>query len=153
MIPMPHRSNITKIALFIALCLLPLGLLVNSQILPDAPIEGVRVTMFSEEGFRLWNLKGGSATYGDNGIVEMTDMDLQIYQGEQGKDIDMHIVGAEAVYQSADRAVSGEGGVFVDGEFYEIEGENWNYSQDDRVVQVEKNVKVVIEYQLEAFLK
>ena len=151
--PMRRLSNITKIALLFALCSLPLGLLVNSQILPDAPIEGVRVTMFSDEGFRLWNLKGSSATYGDNGIVEMTNLDLQIYQGEQGKDVDMRIQGAEAVYQSTDRAVAGDGGVIVDGEFYEIEGESWNYSQDDRIVHVHKNVKVVIDYELEAFLK
>ena len=153
MIPMRRLTNISKIALLFALCALPLGLLVNSQILPDAPIEGVRITMFSVEGFRLWNLKGSSATYEDNGIVEMTNMDLQIYQGEQGKDVDMRIQGAEAVYQSTDRAVAGDGGVIVDGEFYEIEGESWNYSQDDRIVHVHKNVKVVIDYELEAFLK
>jgi hypothetical protein len=153
MIPMVRRSKITKTGLLFGLCSLPLGILVYSQILPDAPIDGVRVTMFSDEGVRLWNLKGSSATYLDDGVVEMTNMDLRIYKGEQGKDMDMHILGTEALYQSKDRSVSGDGGVTVDGEFYEIEGESWNYSQGDRIVHVHKNVKVVIDYELEVFLK
>ena len=126
---------------------------VNSQILPDAPIEGVTVTMFSDEGHRLWNLQGQSASYLEDGAVQVKELDLEVFQGEDGREMDMQIVGAEAVYESEERTVSGEGGVFVDGEFYQIEGESWRYSQDERVVQVTKNVKVVIDYELDAFLK
>ncbi len=129
------------------------GLPVNSQILPDAPIEGVTVTMFSDEGFKLWNLQGSSAAYTEDGGVELKALDLEIYQGQEGKEMDMHIVGAEALYESENRTVAGQGGVFVDGNFYDIEGDSWKYSQDERIVQVTSNVKVVIDYELEAFLK
>jgi len=109
--------------------------------------------MFSDEGARLWNLKGSSASYLENGVVEVKELDLLVFQGEDGVEMDMHIIGTEAVYESDDRTVSGEGGVFVDGEFYQISGENWRYSQNERVVQVTSNVKVVIDYELDAFLK
>ena len=138
----------------------PLGLLivvfgmpVNSQILPDAPIEGIQVTMFSDEGYKVWNLKGSSALYQEDGGVEVQELDLEIYQGNDGKEVDMHILSAEAFYASDDRTVAGEGGVFVDGDFYDIEGEEWNYSQDERIVHVTSNVKVVIEYEMDAFLR
>ena len=139
--------------LFLACLVLPLGMLVRSQILPDAPIEGVRVTMFSDEGSKVWNLKGSSALYRDDGAVEVKDMDLEIFQGEGGKQVDMHILGGEAVYFADERSISGEGGVFVAGEFYQIQGDNWQYSQSDRIVHVNSNVKVVIDYELDAFLK
>ena len=132
---------------------LAFGLPLSSQILPDAPIEGVTVTMFSEEGYKLWNLKGSSASYTEDGGVEVTELDLEIFQGQDGQEMDMHIQGAQALYASDDRTVAGEGGVFVDGDFYDIEGDNWKYSQDERVVEVSSNVKVVIDYQLQAFLK
>ena len=80
-------------------------------------------------------------------------MDLEIYQGQEEKEIDMHIVGAQALYESENQTVAGKGGVFVDGDFYDIEGDSWKYSQDERIVQVTSNVKVVIDYELEAFLK
>jgi hypothetical protein len=134
---------------FLALHELP----VNSQILPDAPIEGIKVTMFSDEGYKLWNLKGDSASYLENGVVDVKGMDLLVFQGEAAQEKDMHILAAEANYQSEERAVSGDGGVFVDGNFYNIEGDSWRYSQDDRVVKVTSNVKVVINYELDAFLK
>ncbi len=153
MLNKPNRRILVKVILCLGVFALPLGLLLNSQILPDAPIEGVRVTMFSDEGFRQWNLKGSSAAYGEVGEVSVTDLDLEIFQGEDGKRIDMHILGTRAVYESEDKSVSGEGGVFVDGDFYQIEGESWNYSQNSRVVKVRENVKVVIEYELESFLK
>ena len=120
---------------------------------PDAPIEGVTVTMFSDEGYKLWNLKGSSALYTEDGGVEMTELDLEIFQGQDGVEVDMHIQGAQALYASEDRTVTGEGGVFVDGDFYDIEGDNWKYSQDERIVEVSSNVKVVIDYELQAFLK
>jgi len=131
-----------------------LGVPANSQILPDAPIEGIRVTMFSvEEGFKLWNLQGSSASYLANGAVKVTELDLEIFQGEKGEELDMHIFGAEAIYESESRSVSGQGGVFVEGDFYEVEGDSWRYSQDDRIVKVTSNVKIVIDYELDAFLK
>jgi hypothetical protein len=129
------------------------GLPLNSQILPDAPIEGIRVTMFSDEGFKLWNLQGNTASYLDNGVVEVMGMDLEVFQGETGEDVDMSILAAEAVYKSDERAVSGDGGVLVEGDFYNIEGDSWRYSQDDRIVKVTSNVKVIIDYKLDAFLK
>lgn len=129
------------------------GLPVSSQILPDAPIEGIQVTMFSDEGLKVWNLLGDSATYLENGAVEVKGLDLEVYQGVRGQELDMRIQGAEAVYESDERTVHGQGGVFVEGEFYNIEGENWRYSQDDRIVRVSDKVKVVIEYELDAFLK
>lgn len=153
MLNKPNRRILVKVMLCLGAFALPLGLLLNSQILPDAPIEGVRVTMFSDEGFRQWNLKGSSAAYGEAGEVSVSDLDLQIFQGEDGKRLDMHILGTRALYKAEDRSVSGDGGVFVDGDFYQIEGESWDYSQNDRVVNVRENVKVVIEYELESFLK
>lgn len=137
----------------LALLAFVFGLPVNSQILPDAPIEGVTVTIFSDEGYKLWNLQGSSVAYNEAGGVEVKEMDLEIYQGQEEKEIDMHIVGAQALYESENQTVAGEGGVFVDGDFYDIEGDNWKYSQDERIVQVTSNVKVVIDYELEAFLK
>ena len=137
--------------------LLPLtlvvGLPVNSQIVPDAPIEGITVTMFSNEGYKQWNLRGSSAAYTDSGGVEVQDLDLEVFQGSDGEEMDMHIKGAQALYESSDRTVKGKGGVIVNGDFYDIEGETWNYSQDDRIVKVNSNVKVVIDYELEEFLK
>ena len=137
----------------VAILAVAFGLPVNSQILPDAPIEGVTLPMFSDEGYKLWNLQGSSVAYNEDGGVEVKELDLEIYQGQEGQEVDMHIVGAQALYESEDRTVAGEGGVFVDGDFYDIEGDNWKYSQDDRIVQVSSNVKVVIDYELEAFLK
>lgn len=144
-----RRPWIARVLACAALLVVP----VSSQIVPDAPIEGVTVTMFSDEGFRLWNLQGRSASYLEDGVVEVKDMNLEVFQGEDGKEIDMHIVGTEAIYLSEERTVSGDGGVRVDGEFYQIEGDSWRYSQDERIVRVTSNVKVVIEYELDAFLK
>ncbi len=107
----------------------------------------------NDEGHKLWNMKGSSASYLEDGGVEVKELDLEIFQGRDGKDVDMHILGAQALYESDDRTVAGQGGVFVDGDFYDIEGDNWNYSQNERIVRVSSNVKVVIDYELEAFLK
>lgn len=142
-----------RVCVPLGLLVLTFGMPVNSQILPDAPIEGIQVTMFSDEGYKLWNLQGDTARYMEEGDVEITELDLEVYQGDTGQEMDMRILGTEAVYQADIRTVSGEGGVHVDGDFYQIEGDNWRYTQDDRVVKVMSNVKVVIDYELEAFLK
>ena len=129
------------------------GLLVNSQILPDAPVEGLRLTMFSDEGYKLWFLTGSTAAYLEDGSVKMTDMDLEVFKDSETPKIDMHILSNNAIYQVEDKNVSGDGGVFVEGEFYQIEGDSWNYSQEERVVTVTSNVKVLIDYELQPFLK
>ncbi len=89
----------------------------------------------------------------ENGMVEVVGMNLDVFQGKEGKEVDMRMLAAEAIYQSNDKTVSGDGGIFVDGDFYTIEGDSWRYSQDDRIVKVTSNVTVVINYQLGAFLK
>tara|TARA_B100000586_G_C19933829_1_gene352535 strand:- start:224 stop:685 length:462 start_codon:yes stop_codon:yes gene_type:complete len=148
-----HFSSFNKMLVLSTVLIAYHGLQVNSQILPDAPIEGIRVTMFSDEGFKLWNLQGESASYMENGMVEVVGMNLDVFQGKEGKEVDMRMLAAEAIYQSNDKTVSGDGGIFVDGDFYTIEGDSWRYSQDDRIVKVTSNVTVVINYQLGAFLK
>jgi len=149
----PLKIILLRCSVLLGVLALVFALRVNSQILPDAPIEGIQIPMFSEEGYKLWNMKGSSAAYKDDGGVEVKELDLEIYQGEEAKEVDMHILGAEAVYASDDRTITGDGGVFVDGDFYDIEGDSWKYSLNERVVQVTSNVKVVIDYELESFLK
>ncbi|MCB1120727.1 MAG: hypothetical protein KJT03_04210, partial [Verrucomicrobiae bacterium] len=104
-------------------------------------------------GFKLWYLQGASATYLEDARVAVKGMDLDVFEGDEGKELDMRIKAAEAIYEPDQRVVHGDGGVFVDGIFYNIEGNSWHYSQDDRVVKVTDNVKVVIAYELDAFLK
>ena len=142
-----------RLSLLAATLVLPQGFFLNSQILPDAPVEGIRLTMFSDEGFKVWFLQGDSASYLEDGSIKMSKLDLEVFKDSEQPEKDMHILGNEAIYQVDERSVSGDGGVFVDGEFYEIEGDSWHYSEVEKIVRVKSNVKVVIDYQMQPFLK
>ncbi len=65
----------------------------------------------------------------------------------------MHILGSNAIYKSDDRMVSGDGGVFVNGGYYVVEGDSWDYFQENKTIKVTSNVKVLIDYEIPPFLK
>jgi len=150
-----HRRILVyiKASFLTAFFLFPQGLFVNSQILLDSPIEGVRLTMFSDEGYKLWFLRGQSATYLEAGSVAMSDLDLEVFNESETPTREMHILGSNAIYKSNDRTVSGDGGVFVNGGFYLVEGESWDYSQENKTIKVASNVKVLIDYEIPPFFK
>lgn len=129
------------------------GIYLSSQILPDAPVEGFRVTMFNDLGYKVWFLTGDSALYGDRGQVEVKGLDLQVYSGEEQNQLDFRLVGDNATYLGHNKMLFGDKGVKVVSEAYTIEGGQWKYEQNNRRIQVSENVKVVLDYEIEPFFK
>ncbi len=137
--------------------LLPLalagGVYLSSQIVPDAPVEGFRVTMFNDLGYKIWFLTGNSAAHREEGQVDMKGLDLEVYTGEEQNQLDFRMVGDNATYLSQNKLLFGDRGVKVVSEDFTIEGEEWRYDQQARLIQVSENVKVVLDYEMEPFFK
>ncbi len=129
------------------------GIYLSSQILPDAPVEGFRVTMFNDLGYRIWFLTGDSAAHREGGQVDMKGLDLEVYTGEEQNRLDFRMVGDNATYLGHNKLLFGDRGVKVVSEAFTIEGEQWRYDQEARRIQVSENVKVVLDYEMEPFFK
>ncbi len=140
-------------AALIAVTLLVPIVSLNSQIETDAPIEGFRVNMFGDDGGKLWKLKGDIATRQESGVVDMEGLDLVVYSKEVSGKVDFKMISENAHYMDGERAVSGEGGVEFYADTYTITGDKWKYEEEGRVIRIKENVRVVLEYEMEAFLK
>ncbi len=149
----PNSSFLRKSLCTFALLVIASGIYLSSQILPDAPVEGFRVTMFNDLGYKIWFLTGDSAVYGDGGKVNMQGLDLEVYTGAEQNQLDFHMFGDNATYLSHNKLIFGDNGVKVVSDAYTIEGEQWQYEQATRRILVSKNVKVVLDYEIEPFFK
>ena len=129
------------------------GIYLSSQIVPDAPVEGFRVSMFNDLGHKIWFLKGDSAALQDEGKIDMKGLDLEVYTGEEPNQLDFRMVGDNATYLSHNKILLGDGGVKLDSQAYTIEGEKWRYDQVARRIQVSEKVRVVLDYEMEPFFK
>ena len=144
----PGKSWFTLVPLALAS-----GIFLSSQIVPDAPVEGFRVTMFNDLGYRIWFLTGNSAAHREEGQVDMKGLDLEVYTGEEQNQLDFRMVGDNATYLSHNKLLFGDQGVKVVSEAFTTEGEKWRYDQETRRIRVSENVKVVLDYEMEPFFK
>ena len=129
------------------------GIYLSSQIVPDAPVEDFRVSMFNDPGYKIWFLKGDYAALQEEGKIDMKGLDLEVYTGEEPNQLDFRIEGDNATYLSHDKSLFGDQGVKLVSQAFTIEGEQWRYDQLARRIQVSENVRVVLNYEMEPFFK
>jgi hypothetical protein len=128
----------------------------SPSIKPDAPAEGIKLLQYSDAGFRKSMLRGTQAHYVDKNHVDVTDMTLTLFTGDQTNAVDTMLLSPQARASLEDRDVSvgGDGTVrLIRTDDFEVTGEQWTYNHTDKKILIKKNVHVIIHAELQNLLK
>jgi len=129
------------------------GLAANTQIAPDKPIVNFRLPDFTPEGYRSWLVRGSEARYLKNGQVDITGLNLSIFNGQADGKIETLILSPFAQVRPGEQLVRGDDSIRVINDQFEATGSRWNYSHKDKKVSIGKDVHVILHTQLKDFLQ
>jgi hypothetical protein len=120
-----------------------------------APVENFRIPVFSDDGFRLWFLRGSAIQPLGNDQVEVKDLELTAFSGDARDRVESVLLSPVARVDTAKRVASGESTIRVIdyAENLEGTGTGWSYDQKQKRVSIKKNANVTFRAELKDLLK
>ncbi|HRI83220.1 MAG TPA: hypothetical protein PLF88_12325 [Opitutaceae bacterium] len=141
----------STIRLLLLAVLLPCGLPAQS-LTATAPVESLRLPLFTKDGHRSMLLIGSAAQIAANRIV-LQEMTLTLFSGDDRNLVETVILSPTATVHPDREFVEGSGAVRVIGEEVEITGLDWNYDHAAKRVSIARNARVVFRAQLPDIFK
>jgi hypothetical protein len=125
----------------------------NTQVAPNQPIVNFRLPDFTPEGNRSWLLRGSEARYASQGQVDITGLNLTIFNGLPDGKVETLILSPTAEVRPGEMLVRGHDAIRVINDRFEATGSDWNYDHREKKVSIGKNVHVVLHAELKAMLQ
>jgi hypothetical protein len=131
----------------------------SASITADAPAEGIKLLQYSDAGYRSSMLRGTKARYVDKNHVDVTDMTLTLFTGDQTNTVDTMLLSplARASLEDKEMTVHGDGTVrLIRTDDFEVTGEQWTFNGSGakkKKLFINKNVHVIIHAELQDLLK
>jgi hypothetical protein len=122
----------------------------STPIIPTAPIIDFRLPVFSEQGFRLWEVRGSEAIFDPvQERAEIKSLRLTVYSGDDRGLVENVVESPYAVLLRKELSVSGPGLIrligYERGREFEVRGEDWTFQElPPTATNPEKTKSVVI---------
>jgi lipopolysaccharide export system protein LptC len=144
------RFRVFSLVFFLAASL---GHAASTQIAPNQPIVNFRLPDFTPEGYRSWLVRGSEARYLQDGVVNITGLNLTIFNGQADGKVETLILSPAATVRPGEQVVRGSDTIRVINDHFEATGSNWSYAHKDKKVSTGKNVRVILHTQLNSILQ
>jgi hypothetical protein len=113
-----------------------------AEMVPNAPVENFRLPMFNEEGYRSWDLRGAKGIYVDGTHVDVIDMKIRIFSGDESNDVLTEITSPSAAVLLTENKAIGQDTILISSKDYKITGQNWTWDGDNDSFTIEGEVVV-----------
>lgn len=121
----------------------------SAQMLPDTPVQNFRVPRFDDStGFVKWVLRGESGRYVSDEEFHITQMLLRVYTGDQAVAVTAEIASPQAVMLPDESRAFGSGEISVTGPSYQINGSDWSWQGEERLIEVRQQARVTFRQDL-----
>ena len=147
---MVHRTKIKGFFLLLTTVMI-LGLF--AQIIPDAPVIDFKLPMFGENGYKIWDLQGDEGHYINAGRIDVINLKLRVYSGDESLTLDTTIESPKAIMLVRRNMALSDASIRMFGSNYEIMGSDWIWEGSNRTLKVKKNVRVNFQDRLTDILK
>jgi hypothetical protein len=145
-----HRRSLLPLAALALACAAPLRAAAPS--LADSPIMDFRLSLFDNEtGRKTSDLRGGSALYRGDELVEIRDFTLTLLNTRGA--VALIAVSPKALLQVKTRIATGDENIDVQGPGYSLSGKTWRCEETTRKVTIRDGARVVFQAPLLDILK
>lgn len=141
------RNRILSLAAAAA-CLAAFG-----QLRPDTAIEGFRIPLFDESGYRAWQLRGDVATYQSATQIKINGMHVSQFIGDDENREIAKLTSPEAIFHFDTTTAYGPGELHVETKSFEITGFDWIWLGEKKQITFNDTVKVTLYEQIGDILK
>jgi hypothetical protein len=118
------------------------------------PAKNWVLPLFTDkEGFRAMTIRGSEAQAVGAKRIEITNLNITAFIGDATARVDAVLLAPSAHFFPDDKRAAGEKNVRFIRDEMEVTGERWTFSQTEKRVLIDSNVRVVLHAQLPAILK
>lgn len=123
-----------------------------SPLTTRTPVTNFRLPTFNKDGHRSMLIRGASAVVAP-AHIELTDLNLTLFVGDQSDTIETIILSPQAVAEIAQERIHGEHAVRVIRNDLEITGEQWTYNHREQKVSIATKARITFHAPLPDILK
>jgi lipopolysaccharide export system protein LptC len=118
-----------------------------------SPIINFRLPTFTNAGYREWLVRGSEALPGSHNDLQVKELTLTIFSGDEADRIDTMILSPAAHIFATDQVATGDSTIRVINDQFEASGSQWRYSHKEKMISIKKNVRVSFKAELKNLLQ
>ena len=109
---------------------------------PKAPVKNFRLPRFGENGYTQWVLRGSEGIYQSAEQIDVKEMALRIYSGDERMAVELSLDSPEAAILLADNRAVSDVAIEIVGESFRISGVGWSWDGATKQIDVNSQSKV-----------
>ena len=135
--------NVAKKPL-LAIALVAIAALALGQMREGTPVVRFKLPLFNELGFRTWYLRGEKGVYESENQIRIQDLTISQYSGDGNDLLVSRMTSPEAIFQMEESRAFGLGQLNVESQAFKITGRDWIWDGKKKEININQNVRVVI---------
>ncbi len=150
-----NRRVLQLLSLLVLLPLLGVAA-TSSRVSSKEPIINFSLPTFTNpDGYRAWLIRGSEARMPEQNIIDVKELSLTVFSGDASNQINIMMLSPAARVLPDEKVVMGESSLRVIDvqKGFEATGTGWRYTDKDKTVTLNKNVRVVFRAETMNFLK
>lgn len=123
------------------------------QLREDTAVEGFRLPLFDDSGYRAWQLSGDLASYKSESQITIEGMHVSQFIGDAENREIAKLTSPEAIFHFDTVTAYGPGELHVETSAFEVTGYDWIWISDKKQITFNNKVKVTLYEQIGDILK
>jgi len=123
-----------------------------NTVINDSPVVNFKIPVFSEKGYRRWYLQGDKGWYKNEETVEVENMSIKVFSGDQISNLESTILSPNATILPKTNKAFGAEDITVTATDYTLEGQVWTWDGNEKKIYINKNVRLTFNQSLQVVL-
>ena len=108
----------------------------------NAPVSEFSLPKFGENGFKAWDLSGKSGRYVSNERIDIEQLRLRLFSGDEAARVEVTIESPQAVVNPQQEQAGGKSFLYVHGPGYSVTGRDWFWDDRAKTLKIGRDVQV-----------
>ena len=124
-----------------------------SRMVSSAPVRDFSLPRFGKDGYKIWNLKGSQGSYISPERIDVVDMTLCTFSGDERMEVETCMESPQASISIQENQASSEETLNINNLSYHIEGKEWIWDGNLKKIIIQRDVHVTFNQELNDRLK
>lgn len=125
----------------------------QAEMVPNAPVLNFKLPMFGDNGYKSWDLQGREGRYISPQQIDVIDMILRVFSGDEKVLVDVTIESPQATILIDQKQAQGDSLIKIIGPNYLVRGKDWIWQGAAETITVKQEVRVTFDSTLSDILR
>lgn len=144
-----YKTTVSLVVLFFLFS--PLSAV--SKLTDGGAVTYFKLPRFGNDGYKIWEVQGTEGQYKDSSTIWVRDLVLKLFEGGSTQVENLVLQSPSATINPASNIASSNESIFIRGDGFSIQGEDWQWTGATKSIFIQNQVEVLFNQDIISILE